>query len=240
MNNINIKGKSSDWHPSGDFKVEGIYSKVINLSCKRRCGLSMQGPYRYSLITDENDFQPRSAVVEALPELKMGETIFLDLSKVPDLYNPYLEKTTLNKRWRNFWNDWTFFLTEEPLNELLPYLEDIAGLIGVGSGFTPSGDDFICGFAAAKRHAGEYRENFFYEISKALEKTTWLSGSMVYDACRGLIWKRGKDLCKALSEDSSEEMIKKTGNIINWGHTSGKAWLAGFSLGLECCEVDSY
>jgi hypothetical protein len=27
--------------------------------------------------------------------------------------------------------------------------------------------------------------------------------------------------------------MKRAGKIINWGHSSGKAWLAGFAYGIE-------
>ena len=56
---------------------------------------------------------------------------------------------------------------------------------------------------------------------------------MIRDALDGKFWKRGIELARALNEGDSFQVMKRAGKIINWGHSSGKAWLAGFAYGIE-------
>jgi len=223
-------GRSSDWKKDRKvFTVHSAYSSVLNLA-------GGDGR-RYSLITDGHDFQPRSALIEAFPDLKTCESVSVILEDVEVSYDPTIVREKVNPLWRGLWLEWLHFLEEDMLCCLLPFVTDPGQMLGIGPGSTPAGDDFIAGFATA---LGCSKSEVSYgpgEFKKTLEKvdscTTWFSGEMIKDAMNGLVWLRGQQLCKALAGDSSSEMLTAVGQIYGWGHLSGRAWLAGFSAGLE-------
>lgn len=219
--------RSSDWQKiESVMKVHSIYSKVINFEGDDN--------RRYSLITREVDYLPRASLIEALPVLRTGESVRVsqELSSVgfdPSI-NPVSEPANL--LWQPLWSEWRRFLLDDRFECLLDQLENPERMIGLGPGTTPAGDDFVTGLITAFRWTGvEVGERFF----KALKKngTTWFSTQMIRDALNGYIWKRGHKLCQALVGSSASEFLSAVGSILQWGHLSGRAWLAGFSTGLE-------
>ncbi|HOI63065.1 MAG: DUF2877 domain-containing protein [Thermotogaceae bacterium] len=219
--------RSSDWPKTMIvMKVHSVYSKAINFEGENN--------RRYSLITGEPDYLPRAALIEALPFLKAGETVKIspELSSVG--FDPSIDpgSESVNPLWQPLWREWKRFLLDDRLDCLLDHLENPEEMLGLGPGTTPAGDDFITGLVTAFRWSGvEVNER----LVKALEKngTTWFSAQMIRDALNGYIWKRGKKLCQALTGSSASELLSAAGRILQWGHLSGRAWLAGFSTGLE-------
>lgn len=219
--------RSSDWPKTMIvMKVHSVYSKAINFEGENN--------RRYSLITGEPDYLPRAALIEALPFLKAGETVKIspELSSVG--FDPSIDpgSESVNPLWQPLWREWKRFLLDDRLDCLLDHLENPEEMLGLGPGTTPAGDDFITGLVTAFRWSGvEVNER----LVKALEKngTTWFSAQMIRDALNGYIWKRGYKLCQALVGSSASEFLSAVGSILQWGHLSGRAWLAGFSTGLE-------
>jgi hypothetical protein len=65
-----------------------------------------------------------------------------------------------------------------------------------------------------------------------LSRTSWLSASILRDAREGRTWARGKGLLEAMGRGDGEAVLRHAGGIGDFGHTSGRAWLAGLARAL--------
>jgi len=225
-----IAGVSSDT-PRRSLTLEAvsIYSAAINCTdLKKR---------RWTLIKDEAEFLPRSILSWQFPVLRPGERITLELTGSADLFDPTLRsKIRISQRWFPLLSEWASFIHEQEMENLGRETERdrIEKLSGMGPGLTPAGDDFIAGWIVAQRSiASPSARTAIREFCAVWqpERTTWLSKWMILDAIRGRTWKRGKDLLSAMSQNDGEAVSKAAAKILNWGHTSGKAWLAGLARG---------
>lgn len=225
-------GCSSDWQDETCFKVREVYRRVVNLE-------STEGK-RFSLITHEEDFLPRSLWVTQLPDVEAGQKLLVIPAVLP-LFDPVmtLPRGYPNESWSALWGEWYELLDEECLTDVRHSLETegIFSLCGLGPGATPAGDDYISGWITAHRRIrGEQSP----EISAFSRKwkpasTTWLSGWIIRDALDGKIWSRGKNILKALDGDDASQLQNALSAVLTWGHTSGLAWLAGLGDGLKEC-----
>ncbi len=225
---IQAKSISSDWYRECKiFNVKTIYKNVINL-CDHK-------GYRYSLLRYEDDFQPRSAIVDDLTILdNNSKEVMVSLNHAKESFSPKVNYRRPKIRWKNIWREWLEFLNIKSLNIIIKYLDNLEFLIGLGAGTTPAGDDFLTGYITGSLCVKRALKTGFTEkIMENLHRTTWFSRQMLEDALRGLVWKRGKEFCLALSEDSMEKLLKSVSGIDSWGHLSGKAWLAGFAYAIE-------
>ena len=211
------------------FDVVSVHSVAINCADERK--------RRWTLIADEAEFQPRSILVEKLPALKQGEKIKVDASASPGFFDPQCRQAIdVIERWFPLLREWVEFI-DEPELELIgreANVSNMAALSGMGPGLTPAGDDFIAGWLTALRSgrtndAKQKIRGFYSEWQP--EETTWLSKWMVIDAMRGKIWARGKNLLRALKQEEGKVLTDAALKILNWGHTSGRAWLAGLAKG---------
>jgi hypothetical protein len=102
--------------------------------------------------------------------------------------------------------------------------EGAMGLVGLGPGLTPSGDDFLCGFLLGLSVAGERR--FIGVILDAAKATHRISRAYVWAAARGgaaEVWHRLLfALCTARGWEEATRAVLRT------GETSGADALAGF------------
>ena len=175
--------------------------------------------------------------MKRLPALRPGETIALELTGSPGLFDPKLRpKISVSRRWFPLLSEWADLIHDPELENLGRGLErdGIEKLSGMGPGLTPAGDDFIAGWIAALRSvASPEARRVIREFCAAWRpgKTNWLSKWMILDAIRGRTWKRGKDLLSAMGRNDGEATAEAAAKILNWGHTSGKAWQAGFARG---------
>lgn len=210
--------------------VVSVHSVAINCMDERK--------RRWTLIADEAEFQPRSILVERLPVLKRGEKTMIDASLSPRVFDPrFRQEARIFERWFPLLCEWAEFI-DEPELEVLgreASVSNITALSGMGPGLTPAGDDFIAGWLTALRVGRTTRARkkiraFYTEWEP--EKTTWLSKWMIIDAMRGKIWARGKNLLRALKQEEGKVLTDAVSEILNWGHTSGRAWLAGLARGL--------
>lgn len=145
--------------------------------------------------------------------------------EIPGTYDPSLPPGRMNPRWLPLVSEWKGFLSDD-LAVLKEPSEQRAfsELVGLGPGNTPAGDDYLAGIIIGVLWQGD-------PVPFSLEfwRTTWLSGNMLRDALEGKMWKRGKMLLEALSTSDPEKMTQGVGRIAAWGHSSGRAWLAGLS-----------
>ncbi|TYB83805.1 MAG: DUF2877 domain-containing protein [Kosmotoga sp.] len=225
---LQAKSISSDWdRECRIFNVITKYKDVINL-CDHKGS-------RYSLLRYENDFLPRSAITDnfTIPNGNKEKVMVITYG-AEEGFSPKIDYKFPKIRWKNIWREWLEFLNIEPLNVMIKYLDNLEFLIGLGTGTTPAGDDFLTGYITGSFCIKKsLKTDFIEKIMKNLYKTTWFSRQMLEDALSGFIWKRGKEICSALSENSMKKLIKSISNIDSWGHLSGKAWLAGFAYAIE-------
>ncbi len=114
--------------------------------------------------------------------------------------------------------------------------EGAGRLAGLGSGFTPAGDDFIVGviyalFAVAKGGSAQFLATAIAE--EAMPKTTRLSAAWLRVAMRGEATEAWHSLVAALASKDSRRLVAPTNRIKETGHSSGVAALAGFVNGLK-------
>ena len=199
-------------------RVREIYTRTVNLEEPER-------GRRYSIVTSEDDFGPRTWVADALPPLRQGELLSLHVEGVPVRYDPSLPSGSMNLRWIPLVREWSSLLEEELELLAAPGRDRRFGdLLGLGPGSTPAGDDFLAGYSIGRLWFGAPALSL-----SDTSRTTWLSAEILRDAAEGLLWKRSKDLLESLSLDDAATLLKAVARIFDWGHTSGRAWLAGFS-----------
>jgi Protein of unknown function (DUF2877) len=112
-------------------------------------------------------------------------------------------------------------------NDLPSMLEAAVGLVGLGDGLTPSGDDLLVGFSAAMRaSAHPLAEHFAAGCARlAPGRTTRVAEMFLEHAARGAYSERIHRLVTALAD--TEALT----TALRWGATSGADTLLGVVLG---------
>ena len=113
-------------------------------------------------------------------------------------------------------------------------LDDSRALLGLGTGLTPEGDDFLIGLSLAfvRAKAGEEQIGYAQEIVRlAKSHTTGLSANLLACAASGLADERLIDACDALAANAPQAAAAVQ-TLLSWGSTSGRMALAGIIAGL--------
>ena len=114
------------------------------------------------------------------------------------------------------------------------------GLLGLGAGLTPSGDDFVGG-AFFARHllvtagavdAGAWREAAAVIVAAARERTHAISAVLVGDLTAGHGHAPLHVLVAALAAGDGARAVQSAAQLVRLGHTSGWDLLAGLAAGL--------
>jgi hypothetical protein len=139
------------------------------------------------------------------------------------------------------------FDLDDYLNQFLDTLEGgkldqavnhLLGMIGLGPGLTPLGDDFILGVLLTlnRWRLSQIPEYNLEELNQNLllsarEKTTSISFSLFTCAVEGIADER---LCRVLDSFFSDESTSQNDleGLLNWGSSSGIAVLAGMAAAL--------
>lgn len=112
----------------------------------------------------------------------------------------------------------------------------LVALVGLGSGLTPAGDDFLAGFLAASTlfdRAAPVRDILADELSeKARRRTTAVGCRMLLAACRGEFSAPVVDLVQALAQ-ARGSVRREVDGLLCVGGSSGADVLAGI---LFCAE----
>ncbi len=140
-----------------------------------------------------------------------------------------LEKLTLYYRiiatlWPDFYNSIEYkricrLTIENPV--LSPYT--LEKIIGLGRGFTPSGDDFINGYISAhyyynKMMNNEWRPGIPLEL---LEKTTWASKHYIIYSMNGVYDELGEKTLYSMYAGEQEQAFNSILHYARRGHESG-------------------
>ncbi len=112
-------------------------------------------------------------------------------------------------------------------------LESCEGLSGLGTGLTPSGDDYVAGVAAALRFLSESRgdpppEGWLDLLAGSVEsRTSGYSAFLVRCAARGQVSRPVSDWLEAILSGRREGVPAATDALVAMGHSSGVDAMAG-------------
>lgn len=119
-------------------------------------------------------------------------------------------------------------------------LEQAAGLIGLGPGLTPSGDDYLVGFLAglwSSAGLDAARRAFLAGLSKGIarrsRRTNDISRAYLLHAARGQVSSRLNDLAVAIGRGEEPDRLRALADAsVRVGHLSGLAATQGLLAGL--------
>lgn len=108
------------------------------------------------------------------------------------------------------------------------------GLIGLGAGLTPAGDDIITGAEAALRALGHPLAGFTDGVlADVASRTTDVAAAMLRHGARGAFAERVHRLVRAILIDELDPVSDPLRGAADWGATSGSDTLAGIVLALD-------
>jgi hypothetical protein len=236
-----IRERSRDW-PDGPVRLvpRGIHPRAVNLE-------RSPGGERFSLVREARDMGPRTARIAPDPPedlralFRADRVLEIDLTGLPRRFDPRVPPLG-GEAVRRFaplleeWSPWPEGPDWESCREAVESGR-FGELVGLGPGLTPAGDDFWPGVRGARalRKGGGLRG--------ALRGPKPWAGSPggrsrphglalrldPPDAREGRTWARGKGLIEAMGRGDGEAVLRRAGEIRDFGHTSGRAWLAGFA-----------
>ena len=132
-------------------------------------------------------------------------------------------------------------------NYRLDDLSALAHLIGLGTGLTPCGDDFLVGYLAGlwctlRDHVE--RRQFVSDLGQAIihrsGRTKDISRTYLYHAAYGQVSSHLHSLAEAISKPESQAMLQSIAeSAMHSGHTSGMDAVTGLLFGLATWEDDS-
>lgn len=117
----------------------------------------------------------------------------------------------------------------------------LAGLIGLGPGLTPSGDDFLVGFLTGLHcTAGKKRERlaFLSELEKMIvrlsRQTNDISRTYLFHAAHGQVSSRLVALLEEITRgEDSDRLLQAADDALQVGHSSGLDTVTGLLFGLS-------
>lgn len=123
------------------------------------------------------------------------------------------------------------------------FFEQTRELVGLGSGLTPSGDDFLTGFFAVigafDPHFQSWRKARKDHWLRLIDKrTTGVSYEMLKHVLEGKVNKPVLDLLMLFTRwETPEELIKPVRELLELGSSSGTDMLTGMQFGLDYIHV---
>lgn len=124
------------------------------------------------------------------------------------------------------------FVEESDPDDRLGIMNELAGLLGLGFGFTPSGDDYVAGFVSAHNAISPSRSSMTLDWSSIVSRTSWISGKLVSYWQRGLVDEEFENFLWSLMRGSDLSVVSSTIDIASRGHTSGLDISVGAIMGL--------
>jgi hypothetical protein len=131
--------------------------------------------------------------------------------------------------YRSFIN--AVFLPSSPFDEA-SFLGKGYGLLGLGSGFTPSFDDFVAGFLcvynAGSRLLG--RSQLFVDVMEAQKRTSWASARLLDYMQHGLMDEVVESVVTSFFRGDGDAYILSLQDVVARGHSSGLDMSVGIVL----------
>jgi hypothetical protein len=116
-------------------------------------------------------------------------------------------------------------------------VEGVCGLLGLGPGLTPSGDDFLLAFLSGLMHVqSEYWHSAATKMAHHMvingpRLTTLVSVEYIKYGVKGLYHQRMSEMIAAFTRGTQEELLTKAQQVLKLGHFSGVDLLIGFIYG---------
>lgn len=114
--------------------------------------------------------------------------------------------------------------------------EAVRGLVGLGPGLTPAGDDMLLGYIAVYNHLGENRKlqaALHAAVIRNLPRTADLSAQMLGDAVNGDYHEYVQAVVEALRTDMAEELDTLLPRLLSIGASSGTDIACGMAAALQ-------
>lgn len=111
-------------------------------------------------------------------------------------------------------------------------------LLGLGSGFTPSGDDLLGGFLAVFNSLAEKfgREQILLDSALLKSRTNWVSAKLLDYMQRLILDEQMSRIIWSGVADGGDEFVLALESLLPRGHTSGIDIAAGVVLGLSLAQ----
>jgi hypothetical protein len=117
----------------------------------------------------------------------------------------------------------------------------VAGLIGLGSGLTPSGDDFLVGFLTglhSTRGKSRNRLKFLSKLGRYVRRlscnTNDISSTYLYHATKGKVSSKLAGLVEAIAGgEGTNHFWQTVEKVMRVGHSSGMDTVTGLLVGLS-------
>ena len=112
-------------------------------------------------------------------------------------------------------------------------------LVGLGSGFTPSGDDMLGGFLAAYNSFAEKfgRSRVLLEFDLLQKRTNWISAMLLDYMQRLILDQQISQMISSAATGNGDELVLALESLLPRGHTSGidisVGAVLGFGLALD-------
>ena len=208
--------------------------------------LAVQGLQRCPRFSCQSSYDPFTGAMDSLPRLQRLQQLCNDADKGDGIlaYIGRFDAEMLCSRRR------IPGLTESRIPRIVSILvsgilenkehlidEGICGLLGVGPGSTPSGDDFLFGFLTGIVHVRPEhcqqaaKKMAQHLVQKAPRLTTFMSAEYIKYGVKGLYHQRLGEMIHAFGAGAEQEMISKARELIQLGHCSGVDLLVGFVYG---------
>ncbi len=122
-----------------------------------------------------------------------------------------------------------------PLIAALPDPTAARGLIGLGPGATPAGDDLLAGLLLTLHYAQQPQVTALREVARQAQ-TTRLGRSLLRWAADGLAREPTLILLRDLFSRPAPSAFSRLQTVLNYGATSGADLLAGILIGLRVVQ----
>ncbi len=111
-------------------------------------------------------------------------------------------------------------------------------IVGLGDGFTPSGDDLLGGFLATYNSLAPQidREKIFMDLDFLLRNTGWVSAKLLDHMQRQVLDEQVERLIVAVTSGDSDEFTDALETLLPRGHTSGIDIAVGVTLGASLVQ----
>ena len=118
------------------------------------------------------------------------------------------------------------------------FREAAEDLVGLGSGFTPSGDDMLGGFLSAYNSLAENigRQKVLLNLDLLKRKTNWISAKLLDYMQRLVLDQQVSRMIGSAASGNGDELILATESLLPRGHTSGIDISVGASLGFGIAQ----
>jgi len=111
-------------------------------------------------------------------------------------------------------------------------------IVGLGYGFTPSGDDLLGGFLAAYNSLARSinREPILLEFRELRERTSWISARLLDYMQRLILDEQVDDIIACAAEGHVDALVETIELLLSRGHTSGIDIATGILLALSLVQ----